>query len=375
MNISWTLVFGILFAGSGQASSWSDLWYRRDQQAQHALQAGDSKRAAELFADPRHQAYAQLQSEQYAAAAKRLEPFADADSQYNRGNALAKSGDLQGALNAYDGALKHADLESSLRRDAQHNRDLVARQLQAQKDQQRSSSGPQPPPKGKEDGTPQGNKDGKTQGDGDGKPQGDGDGKPQGNGDGKPQGNEDGTPQGNEDGKRQGNGDGKPQGNESKDASGASRSSSPPATAGSASPSQGESNKPDGSKQSGSPPTTPSSPSSPSQAKAGDEQRQGDGTSQSSQDRNASSPEASQQQAAGQQANAGRQEPSPGSASRSGTEQLDSRRAATGDAVLPPTEQQLALEQWLRQIPDDPGGLLRRKFLIEHLMKQQQVQP
>jgi hypothetical protein len=29
----------------------------------------------------------------------------------------------------------------------------------------------------------------------------------------------------------------------------------------------------------------------------------------------------------------------------------------------------------LRQIPDDPGGLLRRKFMIEHWMKQQQVQP
>jgi Ca-activated chloride channel family protein len=25
-------------------------------------------------------------------------------------------------------------------------------------------------------------------------------------------------------------------------------------------------------------------------------------------------------------------------------------------------ESQLATEQWLRRIPDDPGGLLRRKF-------------
>ena len=52
---------------------------------------------------------------------------------------------------------------------------------------------------------------------------------------------------------------------------------------------------------------------------------------------------------------------------------------AEGPAVAnaipaPQTEQQLALEQWFRQIPDDPGGLLRRKFLIEHL-KKQQVQP
>ncbi len=320
MKISPTIVFGILLAGSAQASSWSDLWYRRDQLGQQALQAGDSKRAAELFADPRRQAYAELQSAQYAAAAKRLEPFADADSQYNRGNALAKSGDLQAALNAYDGALKHADLESSLRRDAQHNRDLVARQLQAQKDRERSSSGQQQPPKGREDG--------------------------------------------------------KPQSNESKDGSGASGSSSPPATAGPASPSQGEKNKPEGGQPSGStPPSQPSSPSSPAQGTAGDEQRQANGTPQSNQDRNGSSPEASQQQAAGQQANAGREEQSPGSASRSGTEQLNSSKAALGDSSPPQTEQQLALEQWLRQIPDDPGGLLRRKFMIEHWMKQQQVQP
>ncbi len=45
------------------------------------------------------------------------------------------------------------------------------------------------------------------------------------------------------------------------------------------------------------------------------------------------------------------------------------RGAASEEA---PRERQLAREQWLRQIPDDPGGLLRRKFLIEHLMRQQQ---
>jgi Ca-activated chloride channel family protein len=319
MKISRTLVFGILLAGSAQASPWSDLWYRRDQQGQRALQAGDSKRAAELFADPRRQAYAERQSQQYAAAAKRLEPFADADSQYNRGNALAKSGDLQGALNAYDGALKHADLESSLRRDAEYNRDLVARQLQSQKDRQHSSSERQPPPNDKENG--------------------------------------------------------KPPSNERKDGSGDSGSSTPPATAGSASPSQGDKNKPEGSAPSGStPPSRSSSPSSPAQGKAGDEQREAKGTPQSTKDRNASSPEASQQ-AAGQQANVGRQEPPPGSASRSGAEQLNSGNAALGDSLPPQTEQQIALEQWLRQIPDDPGGLLRRKFMIEHVMKQQQVQP
>lgn len=42
-----------------------------------------------------------------------------------------------------------------------------------------------------------------------------------------------------------------------------------------------------------------------------------------------------------------------------------------GLVEAPRNEQQLAREQWLRQIPDDPGGLLRRKFMIEHMMRQQ----
>ena len=36
----------------------------------------------------------------------------------------------------------------------------------------------------------------------------------------------------------------------------------------------------------------------------------------------------------------------------------------------PRSEQALALDQWLRTIPEDSGELLQRKFMIEHLMKQ-----
>jgi Ca-activated chloride channel family protein len=217
---------------------------------------------------------------------------------------------LHAALDAYDGALKHPDLESSLRRDAQHNRDLVARQLQTQKDQKSPSSGGQSTSKDQQNG--------------------------------------------------------KPQGSDAKDAPSASDSSKPPATAASESPSQGEKSKPAGSEPSATTPTSPSQ-KSPSQKSPGDRQRPADQRPQSTDDRNASTQHQPQEQAVGQQA--------PGSASRGDEKQLTSRGAAIGDSSLPRTEQQLALEQWLRQIPDDPGGLLRRKFMIEHLMKQQQVQP
>jgi Ca-activated chloride channel family protein len=33
-------------------------------------------------------------------------------------------------------------------------------------------------------------------------------------------------------------------------------------------------------------------------------------------------------------------------------------------------EQQQAVQQWLQRVPDDPGGLLRRKFMIEHQRRQ-----
>ena len=42
------------------------------------------------------------------------------------------------------------------------------------------------------------------------------------------------------------------------------------------------------------------------------------------------------------------------------------QRAETAEATPLDTEEQQAAEQWLRRIPDDPGGLLRRKFLYQY---------
>jgi Ca-activated chloride channel homolog len=40
--------------------------------------------------------------------------------------------------------------------------------------------------------------------------------------------------------------------------------------------------------------------------------------------------------------------------------------SAPGDQTSDMQKSEQALQQWLRRIPDDPGGLLRRKFLLEH---------
>ncbi len=39
------------------------------------------------------------------------------------------------------------------------------------------------------------------------------------------------------------------------------------------------------------------------------------------------------------------------------------------------SEEKLAADQWLRRIPDDPGGLLRRKFLYQYRQRSQQFAP
>ena len=130
-RIGWfaALLLGCTDAG---AMTWTDLWLRKDQQAQQALDAGQPAQAARLFVDPQHRGYAEIQAKHYAEAAKQLAPLADPQSQYNRGNALARGGELRTALDAYDAALKRALPGSALGRDAKHNRDLVARQLQQQ---------------------------------------------------------------------------------------------------------------------------------------------------------------------------------------------------------------------------------------------------
>jgi Ca-activated chloride channel family protein len=53
-------------------------------------------------------------------------------------------------------------------------------------------------------------------------------------------------------------------------------------------------------------------------------------------------------------------------ADRSGEEDKPASTAATAEPAELDSEEQQAAEQWLRRIPDDPGGLLRRKFLYQY---------
>lgn len=109
------------------AGTWQDLWSTSDQQGQAAFASGDYDTASGQFETPAWRGSAAYRAGDYAAAAQDFSANA-----YNRGNALAKSGQLEEALGAYDQALA-ADPQDA---DAKYNRDLVQKLLDEQKQQQ-----------------------------------------------------------------------------------------------------------------------------------------------------------------------------------------------------------------------------------------------
>lgn len=119
---------------SSQAFELDDLWLRPDQQGQRLLQAQRPAEAAERFVDPQWQGNALYQAEDYAAAAERFAQGDTAADHYNRGNALAKSGELEAALDAYEQALERQPELTA----AQQNKALVEEALRQRQDQQQN---------------------------------------------------------------------------------------------------------------------------------------------------------------------------------------------------------------------------------------------
>lgn len=124
----------------GYAFEFQDLWLRRDQQGQALLEQQRPAQAARRFTDAQWQGMALYEAGDYEAAAERFAQGDSARDHYNRGNALARSGELEAALDAYDQALeRQADLRPAL-----ENRALVEQLLRQAPTEPPATSGNSP---------------------------------------------------------------------------------------------------------------------------------------------------------------------------------------------------------------------------------------
>lgn len=297
------------------ALGWDDLWKNKNQQAYDQLQQEQATEAAQNFEDPEWKASAQYRAGDYAEAAKNFSQFDTANAHYNRGNALAKAGKLPEAIKAYDEALKQQpDLE-----DAKNNRQLVEDAIKQQQQKQDQQNQDQKQDKNSD----QQNKQDQQQ---DQKNQQD-----------QSQQNQD--KQQNQDSQNQKNSDQNDQQHSEQDQSQQDQ--------------QKEQQKQDMKNQA---------------QKDQQQEQQNNEQPSDKQQQNADQPKDEQQKddekkQAAQPAEEDKEQPA---------EQQDAQAATPADDGLTDEERQ-AMEQWLRRVPDDPGGLLRNKFNYEHYKRNQEM--
>lgn len=133
-------VLPLLWPVPAHASTWRDWWQRPDQQASAALRAGHPQQAERLARDPALRGAAAYRAGDYLAAVQALEQAHGANAVYNLGNALARLGRYPQAIAAYDRALKldpHDD-------DARFNRAAVEAAMKHRPKPPPSSSSSQP---------------------------------------------------------------------------------------------------------------------------------------------------------------------------------------------------------------------------------------
>ncbi|HET8942453.1 MAG TPA: VWA domain-containing protein [Rudaea sp.] len=280
----------IVHAQPAAAFSWSDLWLRTDQRARAALDAGDARTAQALAHDPDLRGAAAYRSGDFKAATQDFSRSDSADAQYNRGNALAKQGQYEKAIAAYDAALQREhDMADALANKKAVEDWLKQQKNKQQQDKQNSRNDKKDSQDNQSRSADSGNSGEKS-------------------GDQKPS-------------------DSQQQGKKSQQQ-----------------PAQNEQQKDD--KHDDSKPGNPDDAGDQQNAQA--QARQHEAEQQAKQQFSKS-----MDQALKQDDQEKSQAPKP-------------VRLGARETNKPPDEHQQAIEQWLQRVPDDPGGLLRRKFQLEY---------
>ena len=269
------VLIAVLLPPPAQAIDWPAWWSRADQRGEALLKQGEPAAAAEHFIDPAWRGAAYYRSGQYQLAADSFARLDTPTAHYNRGNALAQTGDLEAAIEAYGQTLTGAPGHT----DATFNKALLERMLKQQRQANNNSEASAGQPTADQASQPQTN-----------------------------------------------------------------LSNAPPAT-------DSQSDQPGAGQQ-----VSPSSSSGQSSVSQGSTQVNAATQTPQSDPQNVDEPDAESTSSS-----------QPASVPGDNTPATELNSTAPDN---PSKESTQSVQQWLRRIPDDPGGLLQQKFLREHQRRQ-----
>ncbi|KTC76981.1 tetratricopeptide repeat protein [Legionella brunensis] len=296
MRIVWLLLL-LSVCCQSYSFSWQDLWFTKDQQAQTLMKEGQFKEAETIFQDQGWRGAAAYRAGNFKEAAEYYQSLQNEQGFYNQGNALAKLGQYEKAIKAYDKALAH----NPNNKDAQFNRKLMEELLKKDKNSQANNQQNQD----QQDNNQQQDKNQQNQG-------------------------------------QQGNNQQQDKNQQNQDQQGNNQ--------------QQDKNQQNQGQQGS------------NQQQDKNQQNQGQQGSNQQQEKNQQNQD---QQGNNQQQDKNQQNQSQQDKDKQGQEQQsDDKNTGVGVDPSAEREKQQAKEQWLRLIPDDPGGLLREKFLRDHIRRQ-----
>lgn len=337
------LAAGLVAPPPAQAFEWRDLWQRADQQAWQSLQAGDAATAAGTARDPDLRATAKFRAGDAAGAAADWAPGSTADAAYNFGNALAQQKQYEQAIAAWDEALRRDPAHADAKANKQAVEDWLRRQQQnTPQDKSSADKDKQKPAGAKPDQPEPGN---------------------QGASDAAQQAQDASA---GEEGQQQ---DGKAgqQGEAAQSGQPGAQSQADDASRAAGETQQGQDQAGRAGKaKPGEHDDSKGEPGKDAQPAADAQQRQ---AFRDAMERALQQGENSEKGDEGEN----------GSAARASAGQKADGKPGERDAVVPAEteterEQRQAVEQWLQRVPDDPGGLLRRKFQLEYERRQRGTQ-
>jgi len=316
----FSIAVAVLFVSPSHdvmAFEWRDLWQRADQQVAEALQQQEYDRVPEISSDPSLLGSAAYRRGDFGQALEQFDRLDGADAAYNRGNALARLGQYREAIEAYDEALEQqpemedaifnkAAIEELLKQREQEEQEQTDEQQQPQEEGNRAQQSEQQQEQ-QQASSEQQEQENQQADSGEGSPEQDS--------------------QSQQSAQQQGEQGQAQQEGAEEDTQSAQQQADQSTGAG-------------------------ENPDENQFAKANealDENRNDDGSNEEEFEGESSGEQPRQPETAGED----EMQPGNSEQQQASAEELSS-------------EEEMAAQQWLRRIPDDPGGLLRRKFLYQY---------